>query len=206
MCGAQPCPLREALKRNGAIRAPFDFAAHAANEIRMRVARRLARMATPASSESGLFRRIGLNEEENLLCVRAARWARGAAIDPRRADCIDERAVHSRVMQSDCREASPPRERGDCGQHRVGKRRHWPSRSFPTTIPKTIPAALSESCGQSNFFLEAICSLRRDGSVVILFVWRRSCASPRPNRGEDFPRILKNSRASRDAASPGSMH
>ena len=53
-------------------------------------------------------------------------------------------------MQSDCRKASPPRKRGDCGQQRVGKRRHWPSGSFPTTISKTIPAALSESCGQTS--------------------------------------------------------
>ena len=118
--GAQPRAFRKAPQRKRAVRVALDFAAHASDEIRLRVAARLARMAAPAGSESGLFRRFRLNEEKNLLRVRAARRAGRPAVDSRRADRIDERAIHSRVVQSDCRKAFPPRERGDCGQQRVG--------------------------------------------------------------------------------------
>jgi hypothetical protein len=108
-------------------------------------------MAAPAGSESGLFRRFWLNEEKDLPRVRAARWARRPAIDPRRANRINERAIHPRVMQCDRGKASSPRERGDFRQQRVGMCRHWLIRSFSPTISKTIPAALSESCGQIIF-------------------------------------------------------
>jgi hypothetical protein len=59
-------------------------------------------------------------------------------------------------MQGDGRKALPPRKRWKCGQQRIELRRHSQSGPFPITISKIIPAALSESCGQTNFFHESI--------------------------------------------------
>jgi len=146
---AKPCALRQVPQRKCAVRVALDFAAHAPNEIGLRAAVRPARMAAPAGPESSLLRCLWQNEEKYLPRMWATRWARRPAVNPRRAHSIDERAIHSRVMQGDRRKASTPRERGDCGQERVGLSRHWPFVSFPTTISKTNPAALSESCGQT---------------------------------------------------------
>jgi hypothetical protein len=151
MGGAQSCEFRKGSKRNRAVPVALDFAAHSSNEIYLRAATRLARMTTPAGPESGYFCRFWLAEEKNLPRVRAARWARRPAIDPRRTNRIDECAIHPRVVQSDCGKASSPPEGGDCRRQRVEMCQHWLIGFFPTTISKTIPAALSESCGQTDF-------------------------------------------------------
>jgi len=73
-------------------------------------------MAPPTGSEPGSLGHFRLNEKKNLPGVRAARRAGRPAVDPRRSDRINERAVHARIVQSDGREASLSRERGDGGQ------------------------------------------------------------------------------------------
>ena len=107
--------FRKRAQRNPAVRFRFDLAAHPANEIGLRAAARLSWMAATAGSEPGSLRRFRLNEEKNLRAVRASRWARRPAVDPGRADRVDERAVHSCVMQGDCGKASLPRHGGKRG-------------------------------------------------------------------------------------------
>jgi len=65
--------FREGPKRNRAVCIALDFAAYTSNEIRLRAAMRLARMAAQASPESGSFRSFWLNEEKNLPRVWAPR-------------------------------------------------------------------------------------------------------------------------------------
>ena len=109
MGGAQPCEFREGPKRNCAFRVALDFAAHAPNEIRMRGAACVARMAALARAESGLFRHFRLSEEKNLVRARPARWARRPTVDPCRANGVDERAIHARIVQRDRGEEFPLR-------------------------------------------------------------------------------------------------
>src|ERR1700693_2400499 len=101
MSGAQTCEFRKLPQRNNAVRVVLDFATHASNEFRLRAALRLAGAATLAGTEAGSVPRLRLNEEKNLLRARPARRAGRPAVNSRRLDRIDERAIHPRVVQSD---------------------------------------------------------------------------------------------------------
>src|ERR1700688_1110854 len=146
----------------------LDFAAYTPNEFRLRTAARLARMTPAASSESCLLGRFRLNEEKNLFRVRPARWARRPAINSRRADRIDERALHSRIMQSDRCKASPARERWKRGRQWAGIRRHGRCAPSQTQYLKSFR--------------------ERYPNLAVKLIWPGSRLTRREKRREWFPR------------------
>jgi hypothetical protein len=81
-----------------AIRILFNLVAHAAHQFRLWAALRVARMATPAGTESGVLGGFRLHKQNDIPGLRAPRWARRPAINSGRTHSVNECAVHPRVM------------------------------------------------------------------------------------------------------------
>ena len=77
-----------------------------------------------AKAQAGVMVRLsGLDEEKDLLGLRALRWARGPAVDSRGTHGVHECAVHPGVVCRDGLQASFSRQSGNHRRHRHGKHR-----------------------------------------------------------------------------------
>src|ERR1022692_900561 len=107
-------------------------------------------MASAAGTETGPFCRFGPCEQDHLLWMWAARWARGAAIDSSRTDCINECVIKPRIPLGKSQEKSAPLARGKNGS-RFGQSIHRQSDPHLSSQDiQTLQDTLSESCGQSG--------------------------------------------------------
>src|SRR3990172_4548789 len=75
----------------------------------------LPRPAAPASAETVLLSVAGGAKEDDLAAARAPRWARRPAVHARRADGVNERAVHARIARLN----SAPETRSPCRHRHV---------------------------------------------------------------------------------------
>jgi hypothetical protein len=161
MVCADPCAVGEPAEIGGTIHIRFDFAAHAPDKFRRKIARRLLRTAAQAGAKPCSLRSFRQRKEQKLLWERATGRAGWPAIDSRRTHGIDERTIQARVPRSDGCEALAPRRRLKDWK-RIGGLCH--ERSIPSTsnISELVPWALSESCGQTQI---ALACLKPDSSV-----------------------------------------
>ena len=101
--GAEMDGCAQAGERRWFLRVGGDGAADALHERHLRVAdNRLLRVAAAAGAESCLLGRFREREEGDILAPGSPRRAGGAAVNPRRADGVDERAVRLAVAREHC--------------------------------------------------------------------------------------------------------